>query len=517
MVLDFGVAKLLDQAEGPTTDSGVVGTPRYLAPEQLLGGRIDGRTDVYATGLTLFEMIARRGPFDGADAIEEMRARLESPALHLLRLAPVSGELDHAVARAVGPVPRAPLALGTRLRRGAGAGRGARARAGNRAPHPRAGGSVVMAASRSADTRATRSGWRRDTAAVTPAPPAVAAAAQRHGEALAGTPYLVLRRIGQGGMGEIYEAEHAELGRRAALKVLHQRHHGRADLAARLREEARLLARLEHPNLVQVFDLGVTGDGRPWFAMPLLRGRDLRDELARAGCLPATVAAALAVQALDGLAAAHAAGFVHRDVKLENLFLEEDGTLKVLDFGVAKIVDAGAWRTQPGASPGTPRSMAPEQCAGGAVDGRANLYAVGLALYELTAGRGPFDELRGNNHALRFAHCERRPAAPSALAPRPIPPALEGIVARALAKSPADRFQTAAEMAAALRRFLGDRAAPEANRGPRRRRRGRRPNPWIPATLSALTVASFALGLACGRTLPFAATPDRAVAAPATR
>src|SRR5262249_10909211 len=145
---------------------------------------------------------------------------------------------------------------------------------------------------------------------------------------------------------------------------------GRADLAARLREEARLLARLRHPNLIDVFDLGVTADGRPWFAMPLLRGRDLREELSCAGPLPAPAAAALAAQALDGLAAAHAAGFVHRDVKLENLFLEEDGTVKVLDFGVAKIMDTVEARPDPGGSPGTPRTMAPEQCRGDEVDAR---------------------------------------------------------------------------------------------------------------------------------------------------
>jgi len=302
--------------------------------------------------------------------------------------------------------------------------------------------------------------------------------------ALQGTPYLVLRRIGQGGMGEIYEAEHAELGRRAALKVLHHRHHGRADLAARLRDEARLLARLSHPNLVEVFDLGVTRDGRPWFAMPLLRGRDLRDQLARLGPLPATVAAGLAVQALDGLSAAHAAGFVHRDVKLENLFLEVGGTLKVLDFGVARIAEDGADRARPGVAAGTPRSMAPEQCSGGAVDGRADLYAVGLVLYELVTGRGPFDDVCGNDHALRFAHCERRPPAPSALASRRIPPALDELLARALAKSPLDRFQTAAGMAAALRRFLGDHLAPPRLRSGHARSRRlagrRRVIPWSP-------------------------------------
>jgi serine/threonine protein kinase len=240
---------------------------------------------------------------------------------------------------------------------------------------------------------------------------------------------------------------------RAAVKVLHWRHRGRADLAARLRAEARVLARLRHRNLVEVFDLGTTRDGRPWFAMPLLRGRDLREELARVGPLPVPFAASLVAQALDGLAAAHAAGLVHRDVKLENLFLETDGTVKVLDFGVATVAEGACGPTDAGASPGTPRSMAPEQCAGGPVDARADLYAVGLVLYELATGCGPFDDVRGTDHALRYAHCTRQPLRPSALAPWDLPPAFDGIVLRALAKAPADRFQTTAEMAAALRRL----------------------------------------------------------------
>jgi len=370
-----------------------------------------------------------------------------------------------------------------------------------------------MAAPSVREAEPTRTGTRRVTAGTTPAP--AAAAATCHGDRLPGTPYLVLRRIGHGGMGEIHEAEHLELGRRVALKVLHRQHLGRADLAARLREEARLLGRLRHPNLVEVFDLGVTADGRPWFAMPLLRGRDLREELARRGPLPPPAAIDLVAQALDGLSAAHAAGFVHRDVKLENLFLEEDGTLRVLDFGVAKI--RGVYEgglTDPGAAPGTPRTMAPEQHAGAAVDARADLYAMGLALYELCAGRGPFDDLRGQDHALRFAHCRREPPAPSAVSTRPIPAWLDALILRAIAKDPADRFQTAVEMAAALRAHGDRREAGSRSRLRARRRRARGvAGPWITATLSALAIACFALGLAFGRTLPLPGAPGSPAAA----
>jgi serine/threonine protein kinase len=282
---------------------------------------------------------------------------------------------------------------------------------------------------------------------------------------LLGTRWLVLRMLGHGGMGEVYEVEHRDLGRRAAVKVLHRRHAGRADLAARLRAEARLAASFEHPNLVEAFDLGTTTDGRPWFAMPLLRGRDLRDELTRRGPAPASVAASIAVGALRGLGAAHEAGFVHRDVKLENLLLETSGNVRVLDFGVAKPlhrIDVAATPTAP--SPGTPRSMAPEQSGSGVVDARCDVYAMGLALYELLTGRGPFDDVRGNDHALRYAHTARQPAAPSTCAPSPVPPGLDAIVLRALAKEPSQRFASARAMAAALQPFA--RPAPHRSAAP---------------------------------------------------
>lgn len=276
----------------------------------------------------------------------------------------------------------------------------------------------------------------------------------RPGDLVAGPRLVVAKPLGRGGMGEVYEAEHPELGRRFAIKVLHRELHDRPDLAARIIEEARILGRIQHPNVVQVFDLGATADGRPYFVMELLPGRDLRAEIQRRGALPPVEALSLVEQALAGLGAAHAAGVVHRDVKLENLALADDGALKVIDFGVARLARrAGAFRTAADAVVGTPRSMAPEQCSpGGEVDARADLYAMGLVLYELLTGRGPFDELRGHIDAIRFAHCDRPPPPPSRFAKRPVPPEVERVILRALEKDPARRFQSAAEMAAALRR-----------------------------------------------------------------
>lgn len=276
----------------------------------------------------------------------------------------------------------------------------------------------------------------------------------RVGHRIPGTPFLVIGTLGQGGMGEVLEVEHAELGRRFALKLMHAHYNGRRDLEGRMRQEARALAAIRHPNLVEVFDLGAVDDGRLYFVMEALRGHDLRRELRRFGVLAVPAALRLIAQALDGLDAAHNAGVVHRDIKLENLFLCADGSLKVLDFGVAKVRRPGAELTSPGQPAGTVRCMAPEQHLSGDVDERTDIYAAGLALYELITGRGPFDELRGNTQALRYAHCDREPPRPSELASQRVPPAVEEVILRALAKRPDDRFQTAADMAAAIRSLL---------------------------------------------------------------
>jgi eukaryotic-like serine/threonine-protein kinase len=309
------------------------------------------------------------------------------------------------------------------------------------------------------------------------------------GEVIAGTPYTALKRLGQGGMGDVYEvAEGGRRGPRYALKLLHAELCHRADLVQRFQQEALVAARVDHPNVVRVFALGETAEGRPFLVMELLEGRDLRAELTLAGPLPVARALDLAAQALDGLEAAHAAGVVHRDVKLENLFLGADGALKVLDFGIARSTREDAALTQPGAVVGTLRSMAPEQFVQSDVDPRADVYAAGLALYELLTGRGPFDELRGLPHALQFAHCELPPPTPSSVALRPFASGIDDAILRALAKHPSARFQSAGEMAAALRGLGG------------------RSRPWIRparglarALIPAVITAIFALGVVIGR------------------
>jgi serine/threonine protein kinase len=271
------------------------------------------------------------------------------------------------------------------------------------------------------------------------------------GDPVALTPYRVGRRIAAGGMGELYEVVHPELGRRAAMKVLHRRHVMRADLALRMRDEARMLASLTHPNLPTVYDAGTLDDGRPFLVMELLEGNDLRRELARFGMLAVPSAVGLVAQALSALSAVHQASIVHRDVKLENLFLCTDGRLKLLDFGIARTEDvARLGRTGRGVALGTPRSMAPEQYEASEVDARTDLYAVGVALFELVTGRGLFDEVARTVDALRLAHCERPPPRPSAVARQPVSEAFDRVVTRALHKEPSRRYASADELRRAL-------------------------------------------------------------------
>ncbi len=268
-----------------------------------------------------------------------------------------------------------------------------------------------------------------------------------------GTDFRIEKFLASGGMGDVYQVSRGDEDRHFALKLLRSVHGARRDLAERMEHEGRVLQAAEHEHLVRLLESGCIDDGRPYLLMELLSGCDLRMELGRIRVFSVVSALSLMEQALDGLSALHQAGFVHRDVKLQNLFLCDGGTLKVLDVGIAREVSEGPVRTGYGVWVGTSRAMAPEQHTGGPVDARTDVYGVGLALYELIAGRGPFDDVRGNDRAMRFAHCIRRVPSLSALAPQAIPAQLEAIVQKALAKRPDDRFSSAQDMADALRKL----------------------------------------------------------------
>ena len=278
---------------------------------------------------------------------------------------------------------------------------------------------------------------------------------------LAGTPYRAVRILGEGGMGFVIEAEHRSLGKRFAVKLLHANFTNDPLFVDRLRVEAEVLAHLESPHVVGVTNGGITDKGDAYIAMDLLRGKSLAQEIRARGEIPMVEAVDFVRQALRGVIAAHALGIVHRDLKPANLFLADlphgaGRVVKVLDFGVAKIVApesspvaAPHVATREGVAIGSPRTMSPEQCRADPVDVRSDVYSMGIVLYMLLSGRGPFDHHQGLRE-LAHAHVEEVPKPPSALAQQPIRPAIDAIVLRAIAKKPSDRFATAADFEAAL-------------------------------------------------------------------
>lgn len=300
---------------------------------------------------------------------------------------------------------------------------------------------------------------------------------------LAGTNFRALRKLGEGSMGLVVEAENLSLGTVVVIKLLHAALARRPDYVDRLRLEAQALARLRHPNLIVVSDFSVTAAGVPFLVMERLEGRTVDDERKMRGALHFAEAIDIVQQTLAGLTAVHEAGMVHRDIKAANLFLcdpDKAGrrVVKILDFGIAKVLSTAPpgrapqplrFATAEGATVGTPRCLSPEQAYGGAVDARTDIYAVGILLYTLLAGRGPFDHVRSTLELLD-AHATLAPPPPSSLAPQHIPATLDAIILRALAKRPEDRFMSAAAFSAALDREARAiaPAARSTSAGPRR-------------------------------------------------
>jgi len=281
------------------------------------------------------------------------------------------------------------------------------------------------------------------------------------GTTLAGR-YRITGLLGEGGMGRVYRAEHLRLGRVLAIKVLAvDRGVPRAE--ARFALEAEAMARIGHPNIVDVLDFGETASGACFLVMEHLEGEDLGALLDREGAQPWPRVREIVVQICRGLQAAHDRGIVHRDIKPENCFLTQRGEqrdfVKLLDFGVAKLTGRVTRRlTRTGNLLGTPEYMAPEQARGGDIDHRADVYAAGMVMYELLTGSVPFtgDSFMG----VLLQQLNDPVPAPSQKRPDlAIAAELDAIVLRALAKSPADRFQSAAELAAAIAAVRDDAIA----------------------------------------------------------
>jgi serine/threonine-protein kinase len=254
--------------------------------------------------------------------------------------------------------------------------------------------------------------------------------------ALAGS-WRIASQIAVGGCGVVYSARHVVLDRLAAVKVLHAELASSPVMVDRFVREARAVNAIRHPNIVDIFDFGHLPDGRPYFVMELLAPGDLEQRIAASGRLVVAEVVAILTPICDALDAAHRAGYVHRDLKARNIGFAPgvDGAPKLLDFGIAKLLEDDAAGATATIRVGTPYCMAPEQIRGERVDARTDVYALGVLLHHLLTGRYPFDA--ADPAEIERLHLEAPPPAPSRLAP--VPPALDGLVTRALAKAPAGR------------------------------------------------------------------------------
>ncbi len=525
---DFGLAASTLKIE-KTAPGIIYGKVSYMSPEQARGETIDGRTDLYATGIILWELLTGRQLFPSGRApgaakdshtSEELLRRVRNPELVApsKRAGRVPAELDRITLKALAPdlkdryancedlrhdlakflAQTSPATDATRVAKflselyeeDIAAEQAEReqliikARAWHTSkssvPPPlptgktqaidsqgnsRDGGdeksdrpqretvlSIPIQAGRARDKRMTIPEVSPDAASPADSSPSAEGSVSVVGNVIGGR-YYVRRLLGEGGMGRVYEAEHIDIGRRVALKILHPAYSQTPDLVERLRREARAASKISHPNVVDVTDSGTTPDGAFFFVMEYLEGIELGELIYREGKLDVRRALHIGAQIARAIQAAHEVNVIHRDIKPENvLILTRDGQkdfVKVLDFGIAKSGtdsdienerdtngDLRRRLTSPGMTMGTPEYMAPEQAAGRPADPRSDVYAVAGLVYEMLSGKAPYE---GSNFMEILHKKATTMPAPLSGIREDVPPELEAIVTRAMAKEPDDR------------------------------------------------------------------------------
>lgn len=268
-----------------------------------------------------------------------------------------------------------------------------------------------------------------------------------------GRRYRATEKIGSGGMADVYKAVDEVLGRTVAVKVLHPRYASEPNFVARFRQEAQAAANLSHPNIVNMYDWGRDGETY-YIVMEYVNGTDLKSLVAQRGPLDPLKAAEYAAQVCAALSVAHGYDVIHRDIKPHNIVITPDGTVKVMDFGIARA--GNSTMTQTGSVLGTAQYISPEQAQGKPLGAASDLYSLGVTLYELVTGRVPFD---GDTPvATALAQVNEEPVPPRQLRGS-IPPALEAVILRAMRKNPAERYVSAAEMREDLKRVASGQPA----------------------------------------------------------
>jgi serine/threonine protein kinase len=483
---DFGLARSILKQEH-TAPGVVFGRAAYLAPEQGRGEVADARSDIYSLGVVIWELLTghqylQLQNLDAATAMSLVRhPKVQPPSAKAAWITP---ELDAVVMRALAlaredryqTAEEMRLALAdviARLSPRADAERSAeflRGLVGEEAREEQAERTRLLAESAlvlaAVDAHASgvfpaeppqrRSPPRAMSADAAPAdePPRApvtfpaedSVPLDFQGRVIGGR-YRVLRVLGEGGMGTVYAAEHVDIGKGVAVKILHPQYSRQQDLVERFRREARAASRVGHPHIVDVTDFGTTDDGCAFFVMEHLDGIDLADVLSHERRLEPARASQIAIQICRALEAAHAAGVIHRDLKPENIFLvAREGRadfVKVLDFGIARSLEHESSRlTNPGIAMGTPEYMSPEQAMGGQADRRSDIYSVGALLYEMLTGQPP----HGEGEEAARVHKQEPPRSPRGLRPD-LSQDLERVVMRALERDPSLRQQTMGQLA----------------------------------------------------------------------
>jgi serine/threonine-protein kinase len=462
-LIDFGTARG-ENRRCQTINGVVFAKPGYVAPE--VAANIPGAApaDLYALGIVLWELVAGRRFLQG-DNKEHLaavaRGEKNPPALGLWL--PVPPELDTIIARLTAPriadryesareAMKDLLRLLNQAPGLANGERGVRSRVAHlmQRLHPsepsRSRAEFAKLVAEARKTKGPSVSWPHS-----PPPSGIRPSASQF---FSGTRYRVLREIAKGASSVVYEAEHVDLGRKVALKVLHKKES--SELEALFRNEARVVARLQHDNLVQIHDFGVANDGRPYYAMEYLQGQTLATLLAQRGKLDWTEALELCVPICRALEASHTLGVVHRDIKPANLFLTDSGSVKLLDFGITQV-GSGLTKTEelePLTLIGTPEYMAPEQVGQVSVDARADIYALGVVLYEALTGSLP--HTGANTVSLLDSKTRDKVVAPSRKGKRTkLPKYLDRVVLAALALDPEDRYQNIADLKLDLLWILG--------------------------------------------------------------